>query len=1183
MTGSKTVTLLVDTGADISLFKRTKINPGQDINRFDNIKIKGVTDGLTYSIGRTETQLYIDDFVLDHTFHIVDNNFPIPSDGILGRDFITKYKCKLDYSHWTMTLQIGSRRITLPIYNSPDEDSIIVPPRCETIRKLQKLEKINGSAVITNKEVSPGVFIASSVVSNTSPFIKILNTTFESVTIKNADVELTNLNNYFIYYVKSNLENRESSLMQELKQHIPEVAKEDMIALCKEYSDIFALSTDKLTTNNFYKQRLKLTDNNPVYIKNYRVPHIHKTEIKDQVNNMLENNIIEPSVAEYNSPILLVPKKEIRGKKAWRLCVDFRVINQNKLVADKFPLPRIDDILDQLGRAKWFSTLDLKSGFHQIPLDEDSRDITTFSTDNGSYRFTRLPFGLKTSPNSFQRMMSMAFAGITPEKAFLYMDDIIVIGCSKQHHLQNLKNVFETCRKYNLKLNPEKCTFFQNQVTYLGHKITDNGILPDDSKYEVINKYPVPTNADAVKRFIAFCNYYRRFIPNFAEIARPLNQLTRKNTKFDWSPECQKSFITLKSSLLDPKILQYPDFNKQFTLTTDASKEACGAILSQESNGQELPVAYASRSFTKGECNKATIEKELAAIHWAINYFRPYLYGKKFLVKSDHKPLVYLFAMKNPSSKLTRMRLDLEEYDFEVEYIKGKDNVGADALSRINVEELKEIANESAQILAITRSMTRKQDTSTTTVVQHPIGDIKIYETLDNFNIQKVPRLSFEIKPNYLRIIVEIKGQFSAENQMKITNGNISLENLLSKLQSMAGEYHFNKVKLRKNDPIFNMCTINKFKDIGNTKMKNVSIILYEDPKLVTNNDEKLSLIKQFHDDPVTGGHNGQKKLLKKLRTRYKWKGMSKDVATYVKTCSKCQFNKRQSTHMEPMVITPTPQKPFDIVCVDTIGPFQKTTKDNMYAITIQCELTKYVKIIPIPNKEAKTIARALMNEFILTFGPMREMRTDLGTEFKNEVLAQLSQLLNISNKFSTAYHSQTIGGCERNHRVFNEYIRMYINDAQTDWDEWIPYYSFCYNTTPSIYHDYTPFELIYARKVEIPENLTGTTIDPVYNIDAYYQEVRYRLQIAHKRASDFILRAKDKRKHNYDRQARQIHNIKPNDLVLITSENRTKFDSWYKGPYTVVSLGGVNCIIKDKNGKQTTVHKNRVKPFYST
>lgn len=1181
MTGGETVTLLVDTGADISLFKRTKISPRQPVNRADNIKIQGVTDGLTYSIGRTETQLYIDDFTLNHTFHIVENNFPIPSDGILGRDFITKYKCKLDYFDWTMTLQIGSQRITLPIYNSPEEDSIIAPPRCEIVRKLHKLEKLNGSAVITNKEVSPGVFIASSVVSNTSPFIKILNTTFESATIKNADVEFTNLNNYFIYYVKTNLENRESLLMQELK-HIPDVAKEDMVALCKEYSDIFALNTDKLTTNNFYKQSLKLIDHNPVYIKNYRVPHVHKTEIKDQVNKMLENDIIEPSTAEYNSPILLVPKKQVSGKKAWRLCVDFRVINQNKLVADKFPLPRIDDILDQLGRAKWFSTLDLKSGFHQIPLEEDSRDVTTFSTDSGSYRFTRLPFGLKISPNSFQRMMSIAFAGITPEKAFLYMDDIIVIGCSKRHHLQNLKNVFETCRKYNLKLNPEKCTFFQNQVTYLGHKITDNGILPDDSKYEVINKYPAPTNADAVKRFIAFCNYYRRFIPNFAEIARPLNQLTRKKVKFVWSPECQMSFATLKSLLLDPKILQYPDFNKQFILTTDASKEACGAILSQECNGQELPVAYASRTFTKGECNKATIEQELASIHWSINYFRPYLYGKKFLVKSDHKPLVYLFAMKNPSSKLTRMRLDLEEYDFEVEYIKGKDNVGADALSRINVEELKEIANESAQILAITRSMTKNQGITTTKVVQNPIDDLKIYEILDNYNIQKVPLLSFEIKPNCLTTIVEIKGQFSAESKMKITNGNISLENLLSKLESMAGEYRFSRVKLRKNDPIFNMCTINEFKEIGNRKMKNVSIILYEDPELVTNVEEKLRLIKQFHDDPVTGGHSGQKRLLKKLRIRYRWKGMSKDVAKYVKTCSKCQFNKRQSTHLEPMVITPTPQKPFDIVCVDTIGPFPKTTNDNIYAVTIQCELTKYVIIIPIPNKEARTIAKALMNEFILTFGPMKEMRTDLGTEFKNEVLTQLSKLLNINNKFSTAYHSQTIGGCERNHRVLNEYIRMYINEAQTDWDEWIPYYSFCYNTTPSIYHNYTPFELIYARKVEIPENLTGTTIDPVYNIDAYYQEVRYRLQVAHKRARDFILKAKDKRKHDYDKQATQTQNLKPNDLVLISNENRAKFDSWYKGPYTIVSISGVNCIIRDKNGKQKTVHKNRVKPFYS-
>jgi hypothetical protein len=233
-----------------------------------------------------------------------------------------------------------------------------------------------------------------------------------------------------------------------------------------------------------------------------------------------------------------------------------------------------------------------------------------------------------------------------------------------------------------------------HEVTFLCHKCTDRGILPDDKKYEVIDKYPVPTDADSARRVIAFCNYYRRFIKNFSDYSRHITRLCKKNVKFEWTPECQNAFTYLKQSLIQPTLLQYPDFSKEFCIITDASKQACGGVLTQTYDEIQLPVAYASRSFTKGESNKNTTEQELAAIHWAINYFRPYIYGKHFVVKTHHRPLTYLFSMRNPTSKLTRMRLDLEEYEFTVEYLKGKDNHVADALSRITIDELKNMQKQ---------------------------------------------------------------------------------------------------------------------------------------------------------------------------------------------------------------------------------------------------------------------------------------------------------------------------------------------------------------------------------------------------------------------------------------------------------------------------------------------------------
>lgn len=371
--------------------------------------------------------------------------------------------------------------------------------------------------------------------------------------------------------------------------------------------------------------------------------------------------------------------------------------------------------------------MDLISGFHQVPIESNSREITAFSTENGIYQWKVLPFGLNIAPNSFCRMMAIAFSGLKPEQCFLYVDDIIVLGRNERDHIENLKHVLERSRKYNLKLNPEKCVFFRTEITYLGHKCTEKGILPDETKTEAVQKYPRPQDKAAVKSFTAFTNYYRRFIENYAEIARPLNKMTGKNAVFEWTDECEKSFQLLKSKLLSPVILQYPDFSKEFIITVDASNFACGAVLSQENNNRDLPIAYISRTFEKGEKNKPIIEKELLAIHFAIKTFNPYIWGKHFMVKTDHKPLVHLYNLKDPSSKLSLIRMDLEKYNFTIVYIPGKSNVTADALSRITIDDLskiyenkvtllihintiKHIFNETNRTLAVTRSMTKMKE-----------------------------------------------------------------------------------------------------------------------------------------------------------------------------------------------------------------------------------------------------------------------------------------------------------------------------------------------------------------------------------------------------------------------------------------------------------------------------------------
>lgn len=359
-----------------------------------------------------------------------------------------------------------------------------------------------------------------------------------------------------------------------------------------------------MSLNNFYTQNLQIKYTKSVYIKNYRLPYSQKEEVRKQVNNLL-------------------------------IC--------------KYPLPRIENILDRLGRAKYFSVIDLYSGFHQVPFETNSRDTTSFSTDEGSFRWKVLPFGLNISSNSFSRMMNLAFPGLPPDKMFVYIDDIIITGCSEAHHVANLEDVFAICRKSNLKINPEKCQFFRSQVTFLGHICSNSGILPDTSKIRTVENYPKPHDKESVKRFVAFTNYYKKIIKNFAVLAAPLNKLTRKNISFQWTKEANDAFDKLKDAIIKPPILQYPDFTKEFTVTVDASQFGCGAVLSQNN----LPISFASKSIDEAACKKSTVEQELLAIHFAVLHFKPYLYGTHFQLQTDHKPLLNL---KDPSSKLTRLR-----------------------------------------------------------------------------------------------------------------------------------------------------------------------------------------------------------------------------------------------------------------------------------------------------------------------------------------------------------------------------------------------------------------------------------------------------------------------------------------------------------------------------------------------
>lgn len=1173
--------MLVDTQSDITIVKKSILNSNLVFNDNDIVSMRGITDERKLSLGSININFVFSHLSLEHKIHVVPDDFPMPSHGILGKDFLKRHHCLIDYGDMTFTIRpngLPSAKTT--ILTEISEDTTVVPPNSETF-KLFCINSDSFPCVIQNQEIDQNVFVPTTIAQSKECWIRVLNVNNEFKFLKRDILKPTNLDEYRIFTCSENksqkYQSRNDKLRRILKQNAPAHALNSLTSLCTEFSDVFHVDGDSPTVNNFYEQQLHFTDNQQVYTRNYRQPQSHKIEIDRQVKELFANNLIEMSTSNYNSPLILAPKKSLDGKPKWRLCVDYKKLNR-KLIPDKFPLPRIEDIFDSLGKSKFFSVLDLQAGYHQIPLHENSRKYTAFSTDNGMYQWKVLPFGLSVAPSSFSRMMAIAFSKLSPEHCFTYMDDLIVIGFSEKNHINNLKRVFQVCRKYNLKLNPQKCQFFNQEVSFLGHICTADGLKPDPKKLEAVQKYPRPTDKDAVRRFVAFTNYYRRFVDNFAKITKPLTELTRKRVEFNWNQNCENAFQTLRDKLLSPPILKYPDFTKEFKIIVDASDFACGAVLTQCYDDIDMPITYISRSFKKGEKNKPPIEKELLAVHFAITQLRPYIYGRHFIVNSDHKPLIYLYNLKNPSSRLSRLRLDLEEYDFEIQYIKGKDNVIADALSRITINDLKDLYGETS-ILAITRSMTKndRNETIPKSNVEVNSQPAKVFEDLKHGFSPKIPRLKTKIISKSNGIVQSIiLNAYKAHKKLFAIelNENVTMKSIFSKLQCMATRHNIDKIQISTDDEMFKLCSIENFKLLGQNDLGNLKVVLIYTPITVTDDNEKQKIMQQMHCDPLFGGHIGQKKLYAKIRARFFWKNMTKDISQYVRTCQKCLLNKPRQATKEPMTITATPIKPFDVVIIDTIGPLQRSLSGNNYAVTIICDLTKFLIAVSVPNKEAGTVAKAIFENLILKFGCPKNIRTDLGTEYKNSIIKELCELMQIKHDFSTAYHHETLGTVERNHRTFNEYLRAFLSDNQ--WDVLLQNFVFCYNTSPHGAFDnkFTPFELVFARRCNFPYDLL-TKVQPIYNYDNYVKVMKHTLQMAYEKARRLVERMKLNNKKFYDQKSNPL-NISVNDKVLVRKEPYRKHEGMYAGPFTVTQVNNPNISIQ-VDDKIIEIHKNRV------
>ena len=633
---------------------------------------------------------------IKHTFVIADVEAPL----VLGRDFLETHHGIIDIGDKTLTLNgfIFPCKLDDDFPNSIRviiTETQTVPPRSEMIipSHIQDTPHFSTWLLIpTEQDLEEGVLLVVKVVTNTVDKdipIRVINLGDSPRVLHQGQVavfcevtsEVVPLTNPELTEDVDDRPRLPDHLDQLLRDSITELEDESQLdavrSLLMKYDYAFSGGKGDLGCTNIVKHKIVTGTARPIKEPPRRLPLVKREALSQEIQDMLSMGIIEESVSPWGAPVVLVPRKD----KKWRVCLDYRSLNKCTL-RDSYPLPRIDDSLDALGGASWFSTLDLASGYHQVEVEESDKEKTAFVTHEGVYQFNVMPFGLTSAPATFERLMDHVLAGLHWSICVVYLDDIICFGASFDDHLRNLGTVIDRIARAGLKISPKKCQLFRRKGSFLGHEVSQEGIATDPQKVAAVSEWPRPANLKQVRSFMGFCSYYRKFIEGFARIAKPLHKLTEKDQKFIWDPECDKVFQQLKARLITAPILGYPQESGRFIIDCDASGTGIGAVLAQVQNGTERVLAYYSRVLSRPEQRYCVTRRELLAVVAAVKQFHHYIYGQPVLVRTDHGALRWLLSFKNPEGQVARWIEILQTYNLTIENRPGSQHRNADGLSR---------------------------------------------------------------------------------------------------------------------------------------------------------------------------------------------------------------------------------------------------------------------------------------------------------------------------------------------------------------------------------------------------------------------------------------------------------------------------------------------------------------------
>lgn len=817
-----------------------------------------------------------------------------------------------------------------------------------------------------------------------------------------------------------------------------------------EYLDMFDRPTaDKLPPHRPEDHEIKLIPGQtPPFKKGYQLSQEELKAAKKYIDEHLAKGFIRPSTSHVTSPIILV-KKPGGGL---RLCVDYRAVNA-VTIKNRYPIPRIREMLDRLCKAKFYTKFDIVAAFNTIRVKEGSEYLTSFTTRYGQFEYLVMPFGLCNAPSTFQSYINGALQDILDEYCTAYLDDILVFSNTLKEHKRHVREVLKRMRKAGLYADIDKSEFHVQRVKYLGMIITTEGLQMDPDKVQTVLEWPTPRNVKDILAFLGFANFYRRFIQGFGRTALPLTDLTKtkplvaggKPPPFLWSAACHKAFDELKRMFSSAPILCHYDADAPTTVEVDTSDFMVAGVLSQTDGTSVLrPVAYFSKKMSPQECNYEIYDKELLAIVKAFEEWRPELAttdpGRKIKVLSDHRSLEYFMSTKELNRRQARWSEFLSEFQFQIQYRPGKQGTKPDSLTRRPgdqpVEGDERIAHQRQTILKGTNLADGMAP------LHHGVSTIP---------------------PEGLRRAVRIAA--AAQDELP------SLEALIAAAYEKDGITKSIITAIREGDRVLPPQAARALSayriSLAECRTEHGKLFYFDRTWVPDDEELRLHLIREHHDS-ISAGHPGREKTFELLQRYYYWPGMNTDTKQYVRNYRACYRTKAfRSAYEGGLTQLKVPCGAWKDIAVDFVVdlPLSQSAEGVSYnnIMVVTDRLTKLRHYVPCTLIDAVSTAKMFYRHVWSKHGIPDSITSDRGTQFIAVLWKRLCERLGISRNLSSAFHPQTDGQSENSNQGMEQYLRAYVNYLQDDWVEWLPAAEFAANNHISETTGATPFFATYG------------------------------------------------------------------------------------------------------------------------